>query len=88
MNTGSASARPRSALPEDGLHTGMITLGPVSFDAQNHKFIINGNTTELKAVYCTFSHCLPTRLSGEAGCKKRYGKMKVLLWDVARILTR
>jgi DNA-binding winged helix-turn-helix (wHTH) protein len=41
------SAKPRSALPEDVQHTDMITLGSVSFDAQNHKLIINGKTTDL-----------------------------------------
>ncbi len=41
------SAKPRSALPEDVQHTDMITLGSVSFDAQNHKLIINGKMTDL-----------------------------------------
>lgn len=42
------SVKPRkTALPEAVQHTGMITLGAVSFDAQNHKLIINGETIDL-----------------------------------------
>ncbi len=41
------SAKPRRTLPVDVQHTNMITLGSVSFDTQNHKLIINGNTTDL-----------------------------------------
>ncbi|PSL46497.1 transcriptional regulator [Chitinophaga niastensis] len=41
------SVKPRRALPEDGQHTGMITLGSVLFDAKNRKLIINGQTTDL-----------------------------------------
>jgi hypothetical protein len=40
------SVKPRKALP-DGQYTGMLTLGGVSFDAQNRKLIINEKTTDL-----------------------------------------
>ncbi|WP_247679959.1 MULTISPECIES: winged helix-turn-helix domain-containing protein [Chitinophaga] len=42
------SVKPRGALPAgDDQHTGLITLGSVSFDAKNRKLIINGQTTDL-----------------------------------------
>ena len=41
------SGKQQRALPADGQHTGMITLGSVLFDAKNRKLIINGNTIDL-----------------------------------------
>lgn len=38
---------PGKALPEDGQHTGMITLGSVLFDAKDRKLIANGNTIDM-----------------------------------------
>jgi hypothetical protein len=50
------SAKPRKALPGDGLHTDMITLGSVSFDAKNGRLIINGKTTDLTATETRVLH--------------------------------
>jgi DNA-binding winged helix-turn-helix (wHTH) protein len=41
------SVKPRRALPEDGQHTGTISLGSVLFDAKNRKLIVNENTIDL-----------------------------------------
>jgi hypothetical protein len=40
------SGKPNRALT-DGTYAEMLTLGAVSFDAKNHKLIINGKTTDL-----------------------------------------
>ena len=40
------SVKPRRALP-DSQHTGMFTLGSMSFDAETRKLMINGKTIEL-----------------------------------------
>jgi len=40
------SAKPRKALP-DSQHTGIFTLGSMSFDAQTRKLMINGKTIDL-----------------------------------------
>jgi hypothetical protein len=40
------SAKPRKALP-DSQHTGMFTLGSMSFDAEARKLMINGKTIDL-----------------------------------------
>jgi hypothetical protein len=40
------SGKPQRVLTE-GTYTEMLTLGAVSFDAKNHKLIINGKTTDL-----------------------------------------
>jgi len=40
------SVKPRKAPPGDQ-NTGILTLGPVLFDAKNRKLIINGNTIDL-----------------------------------------
>jgi hypothetical protein len=39
--------KPRRALPEDGQHASMITLGSVLFDAKDRKLIINDKTIDL-----------------------------------------
>jgi len=41
------SVKPRRAVPGDGQHTSMMTLGSVLFDSNNRKLIINGNTIDL-----------------------------------------
>jgi len=40
------SVKPRRSLP-GGQNTGMVALGPVLFDAKNHKLIINGKPVDL-----------------------------------------
>ena len=40
------SVKPRGTLP-DNRHTGMFTLGSMSFDAETRKLMINGNTVDL-----------------------------------------
>jgi len=41
------SVKPRRALPQEGQHTDMITLGSFLFDVKNRKLIINEKTTDL-----------------------------------------
>ncbi|NLR64337.1 winged helix-turn-helix transcriptional regulator [Chitinophaga varians] len=41
------SVKPQNTPPKEEQQTGMITLGPVLFDANNRKLIVNGQTTEL-----------------------------------------
>ncbi|MRG45694.1 transcriptional regulator [Chitinophaga sp. SYP-B3965] len=45
----SVKPKPRRTLPlpEDGQHTGMITLGSVLFDAKDRKLVANGKTIDL-----------------------------------------
>lgn len=50
------SVKPRSVLPVDDQHTGMITLGPVLFDADNRKLLINGNTIDLTGTESRLLH--------------------------------
>lgn len=39
--------KPQKALPDNSQHTSMITLGSVSFDAEHHQLIINGEKIDL-----------------------------------------
>lgn len=41
------SVKPRRALPEDGQHTSMISLGSILFHAKDRKLIVNGKTIDL-----------------------------------------
>jgi hypothetical protein len=76
------SAGPRKTLPGNGHDTGMITLGSALFDAKNRKLIIDGTTIDLTGTESRVLRIFalsPNETLSVAGCKKRYGKMTVLL---------